>query len=140
MGWLVSGFKAIFGTGQDGSSNVLKVASGIGDYIDKQSFTEQEKSEFNGKMISAYSEFMASTVAENTERSRTRRDLSLWIIRFEIALLTASAILYKIDVDLSAFIYKIATTEPMSYLVLGVSAFFYGTHLIRSLPSKTKAP
>ncbi len=131
--------KSVFGAGQDGSSNVMKVASGIGGWIDGQQFTEQEKSEFNGKMIGAYSKFMESTVAENTERSRTRRDLSIWIIRFEIFLLAASAVLYKIDADLSLFVYKIATTEPMSYLVLGVSAFFWGTHLVRSLPSSNKS-
>ncbi len=136
MNWLVSGFKAIFGVGKSGSDNVLKVASGIGGWIDGQQFTEQEKAEYNANTVKAYSDFMASTMAENTERSITRRNLSIWIVRFEIFLLTASAVIYKFDGELSLFIYKIATTEPMSYLVLGVSAFFWGTHLVRQLPKK----
>jgi len=136
MGWLVSGFKAIFGAGQDGSSNVMKVASGIGGWLDGQQFTEQEKAEFNAKMIGSYSEFMASTVAENTERSRTRRDLSIWIIRTEIALLVASVITYKLDAELSEYIYRVATDSPMGYLTLGVGAFFWGTHMLRSATKK----
>ncbi len=129
--------KSVFGAGQDGSSNVLKVASGIGGWVDNLNYTDQEKSEFNAKMVGHYSDFMKNTVNENSQRSITRRDLSIWIIRFEIFLLATSAVLYKIDADLSLFVYKIATTEPMSYLVLGVSAFFWGTHLVRSLPKKS---
>jgi len=136
MGWLITGFKAIFGAGQSGSDNVMKVASGIGNFIDEQEFTEEERAVYNANTVKVYSDFMASTVAENTQRSLTRRNLSIWIIRFEIFLLTASAILYKFDSELSLFVYKIATTEPMSYLVLGVGAFFWGSHLVRQLPKK----
>ena len=130
-----SGVKAVFGAGQSGSDNVMKVASGIGGWIDGQQFTEQERAEFNANTVKSYSEFMASTVAENTERSITRRNIAIWVIRTEIALLVTSAIIYRLDSELSLYIYKIATTSPMDYLVLGVGAFFFGSHLVRQLPS-----
>ncbi len=136
MNWLVSGFKAIFGVGKSGSDNVLKVASGIGGWIDGQQFTEQEKAEYNANTVKAYSDFMASTMAENTERSITRRSIAIWVIRSEVAFLVSSAILYSFDKELSLYIYKIATTSPMDYLVLGCGAFFFGSHLVRQLPKK----
>ncbi len=129
---IVGGVKALFGAGTDGTSNVMKVASGIGGWIDGQQFTKQEQAEYNAKMIGHYSDYMQSTVAENTQRSLTRRNIALWVIRTEIALLVASAIIYRLDSELSLYIYKIATTSPMDYLVLGIGAFFFGSHLVRA--------
>ena len=129
---IVSGVKMLFGGGTDGTSNVMKVASGIGGWIDGQQFTKQEQADYNAKMISHYSDYMKSTVAENTQRSLTRRNIALWVIRTEIALLVTSAIIYRLDSELSLYIYKIATTSPMDYLVLGIGAFFFGSHLVRA--------
>jgi hypothetical protein len=135
---IFNGIKSVLGVGADGSSNVMKAASGIGNWIDGQQFTEQEKADFNGKMVEHYSDFMKSTVAENTQRSLTRRNIAIWVIRTEIAMLVSSAILYRLDAELSLYIYKIATTNPMDYLVLGIGAFFFGAHLVRQLPSNKK--
>ena len=67
LGGLVTGVKAIFGAGSDGSDNVMKVASGIGGWIDGQQFTEQERAEMNTKVVvPAFQKFMDSTVNENT--------------------------------------------------------------------------
>ncbi len=130
------GVKAVFGAGESGSDNVMKVASGIGEWIDEQRFTDQEKAAFNANTVKAYSEFMNSTVAENTQRSLTRRNVAIWVIRAEIAFLVSSAIIYRFDNELSLYLYKIATTSPMDYLVLGIGAFFFGSHLVRQLPKK----
>ena len=128
--------KGIFGAGDKGSDNVMKVASGIGGWIDGQQFTEQEKAEFNAKAIDVYADYIASTASENTERSITRRVIAIWIIRTEVFLLVASIILFKIDPAWSEYIYKVATTDPMNFLVLGVGAFFFGAHLVRATQGK----
>ena len=126
------GVRGFFGGGQDGQSNVMKVASGIGNWIDKGKFTEQEKAEHSARMIVHYSNYMESTVAENTERSRTRRDIALWIIKTEVFLLLTSVVVFKFDPALSEYIYRVATESPMGYLTLGVGAFFFGAHLVRA--------
>ena len=128
--------KGIFGAGDKGSDNVMKVASGIGGWIDGQQFTEQERAEFNAKAIGVYADYIASTASENTERSITRRVIAIWIIRTEIFLLVASIILFKIDPAWSEYIYKVATTDPMNFLVLGVGAFFFSAHLVRAARGK----
>lgn len=133
MGWLKSIGSFLLGGGSSkGADNVMKVASGIGGWIDGQKFTEQEKAEFSGAMIDAAGKFMQQTIGENTERSITRRQLALLIIRFELALITAAIVLYKIDPEYAAFIWNIASTDPMNYLVLGVGAFFFMAHIVRA--------
>ena len=127
-----SGIKAIFGGGQDGQSNVMKAASGIGNWIDEQKFTEQEKAAYNAELIGHYSEYMKSTVSENSQRSRTRRDIALWVIKVEIFLLLGSAAVFKFDEPMAKYLYQIATDSPMGYLTLGVGAFFFGAHLVRA--------
>lgn len=124
--------KGILGGGQDGQANVMKVATGIGGWIDGLKLTDQEKQEFQGEMVKHYSNFMASTVAENTERSRTRRDIALWIIKVEAFLLIFSLLTFKFDPSIAEYAYRIATDSPWGYLTLGVGAFFFGAHLVRA--------
>ena len=135
MGWfsgIVSGVKAIFGAGQDGQSNVMKAATGIGNWIDEQQFTDQEKAAYTASMADKFGEFMSHTINENTERSRSRREIAIWIIRAEIGFLTSSAISFKFDPELAKYLYQIAADSPMGYLTLGVGAFFFGAHLVRA--------
>ena len=138
FGGIIAAAKSVLGfsTAGNGADNVLKVATGIGGWIDGQQFTEQEKAEFNAKMISSYGAFMESTVGENTQRSITRRDLAIWIIRTEIILLVISVALHKIDPAWGAYVYTIATDSPLGLLTLGVGAFFFGTHLVRAAQGK----
>ncbi len=110
----------------------VKAATGIGNWIDEQSFTDQEKAEYNAKLIGHYSDYMKSTVNENSERSRTRRDIALWVIKVEIFLLLGSVAVFKFDPALSKYIYQVATDSPLGYLTLGIGAFFFGAHLVRA--------
>jgi len=133
MGWFsaIVGFLGGGGSG-NGPDNVMKVASGVGGWIDGLKLTDQERMEFDGKMAGVYAGYIQSTVDENTERSRTRRNIAIWVIRFEILLLTLSILLFKIDPSWSEYIFKIATNSPMDFLVLGIGAFFFGAHLVRA--------
>lgn len=147
MSWIsgiVTGVKAIFGSSESGSSNVMKVASGIGGWIDGQQFTDQEKAEMNTKVVvPAFQKFMDSTVNENTERSRTRRDIAIWVIRNWFILIWVMVFAYGFELiikatnhEFSAFIWQVFTHETLTYLVLGVGAFFFGAHIIRQVKDK----
>ena len=132
MGWLKAVGSFLTGGSKNGADNVMKVASGIGGWIDGQQFTEQEKAEFNGKLLEQYGKFMETTIGENTQRSLTRRDIAIWIIRAEIILLVFSVVLHKIDKPWGDYVYQICTDSPLGLLTLGVGAFFFGTHLVRA--------
>ena len=129
---IVSGVKAIFGGSDDGADRVMKVATGIGGWIDGQQFTDEEKAAYSAETAQQFQEFMSSTVKENTQRSLTRRNLAIWIIRTWILLLIASIIAAALGKnEIAEYIFNIATFHTMDYLVLGVGGFFFGAHIIR---------
>jgi hypothetical protein len=135
---LATGVKAIFGAGQDGSNNVMRVATGIGGYIDGLSYTDQEKAEKHSEVIiPSFQTYMDSTARENTERSRTRRNIAIWVIRNWFAFLWVSVVARGVELamgwshEFSTFVFGVATFSTMAYLVLGVGAFFFGAHIIR---------
>lgn len=134
---LVTGVKAIFGAGSDGASNVMKVATGIGGWIDEQQFTPEEKAKYSAETIKQFQVFMENTIKENTQRSITRREIAIWVIRNWFAFLwvavigTGFELAFKWSHEFSTFVFGIATHSIMSYLVLGVGAFFFGAHIIR---------
>jgi len=151
VGGLGSVVKSVFSGGGEktGSNNVMEIASGIGNFIDEQKFTDQEKAVNVGTVIiPAMQKFMDSTVGENTQRSKARREIALWIMRNWIVMLWASIVSFGVELiventkhEMSSFILGIATMSAMmTYLVLGVGGFFFGAHIIRQMPKKNQPP
>lgn len=132
MSWFSKAVGFISGSGGKGSDNVMKVASGIGNWIDNNKYTDQEKATNTLKILNHFDTFMANTVNENSEKSKTRRDVAQLVIRVELGFLIASGLLFKIDAAWSEYLFKVATDSPLGLLTLGVGAFFFGTHLIRA--------
>jgi hypothetical protein len=129
---IISGVKAVFGANQDGASNVMRVATGVGNWIDEQQFTPEEKAKYSAETAQQFQAFMDSTIKENTQRSITRRSLAIWVIRTWIMLLFASIIAQLFGMTGAAeYIWKVATYSTFDYLVLGVGGFFFGAHIIR---------
>jgi len=139
IGLIKSGFNAVFGVGQKGSDNVMEVARGVGTWIDERNLTDEEIMKNNAEMIPHMNEFIKNTVAENTERSRTRREIAIWIIRNWFIMLWVSIFAYGLELamdlthDFSAFVFSVATFSAMTYLVLGVGGFFFGAHIVRQI-------
>lgn len=142
MSWftgLIKGAVSLFvgsGSSSNGANNVMTVAKGVGSWIDGQQLTEQEKAEFNAEMVKNFGEFMAQTVNENTERSKTRREIAILIIKAFLLWLFISGIVYPFDKSWAEYWFKLATGETMGLLVLGVGAFFFGVHMLRTYQSK----
>lgn len=136
------GIKMLFGFGASanttGTDNVMKVVEGVGGWIDNLKYTDQEKASDSLIRAGLYHQYLETTMKENSERSRSRRDIALLVIRWELIMLTASALLFKIDKAWSEYLFKIATVEVIVYLVLGIGGFFFGAHLIRTHQSGKK--
>ncbi len=129
---ILSRVSKVFGGSEDGGDKVMEVAKGVGGWIDDLNYTDAEKAVNAGKIAEIYADYLKSTVDENSQRSKTRRDIAIWIIRCEMIMLFLSIILFKLDPGYSAYIFKVATHDPLNYLVLGVGAFFFGSHLVRA--------
>lgn len=134
LGALWAGAKVLMGFSgaSKGADNVMTIAKGVGSYIDEQNFTEQESHEFKLKIAGAYVNFMDSTKDENTQRSITRREVAIWVIRVELLCLMLYGILASFELKAATVWKEISFDSPLSILTLGVGAFFFGTHLLRS--------
>lgn len=144
MGWfsaVTSVVGSLFGGGMSASpsgkennkSFAETVVTGVGGWIDGQDFTEQEKSEANLKLAGAMTDFVTNTLNENSDRSLARRKIAILIIRYEMILLTSGLIAKGFEHPLAETILSIASASGIwGVLTMGVGAFFFGTHLIRS--------
>lgn len=113
------------------SGNGMDVVKGVGSWIDEQQWTEQEQAEWTTKRVELFSKFLDQTIKENSERSRTRRSLSLLFIRWWLLMMTFSGLLYPINQQWSKYIWQIVSYEYVVYFALGIGAFFWGAHIVR---------
>jgi hypothetical protein len=136
LGALWTGAKMVMGFGSGGgkgSDNVMTIAKGVGGFIDEQNFTTEEQAIHKVKLIGHMETFMENSVNENSERSKARREIALLVMRWTLFMLTLSAVLYKPYPDLAQYIKDIVTQDPMGYFILGIAAFFFGAHIVRSM-------
>lgn len=101
-----------------------------GSWIDGLSYTEQERAVAAAEMARAAQDFVASTLSENTMRSRTRRAIAIVWIRFELALIAASLLAFPIDPEMARYAWELASSEIMVWGTLSVLAFFFGAHIL----------
>ena len=121
-----------FSGASKGSENVMAIANGVGKFIDEQNFTEEEAHEQKLKVATAYVDYMQASQSENTQRSITRREIAIWVIRMEMVALVLYGALGSFKIEAAGVWKEIAFDSPLALLALGVGAFFFGTHLLRS--------
>jgi hypothetical protein len=135
VGWLKSIGSFITG-GSQVSRDIFDKDGGhlktFGAFVGNLRFTKEDMAEMDAETAVGVRKFAIDTLAENTERSKTRRDLAIFIIKYYAMLLFIAGILYKVDPEWSAFWFKLATETELGWLVMGVGLFFWGTHTIRS--------
>lgn len=142
MNW----FKKIIGT-EKVINNVFDKDKGlltqVGQWVGHQQFTEEERAKFDASMGEAVQKFSIATMNENTERSKTRRDLAnkwfdmhLMFIRLTALCIFLDWLIVKFtdaaEYELTSRIMAI-TFDPWLWAVTsGIGAFFWGTHALRS--------
>lgn len=110
----------------------------LGGWVDELGYGDQEKAEGQLEMLKAVRQHAVDTLEENTQRSKTRRDLAIMTIKFYFILVFLSGMVFKLDPEWSKVWYELAISVPMASLVLGVSGFFWGVHVLRTKQKKDK--
>jgi VIT1/CCC1 family predicted Fe2+/Mn2+ transporter len=103
----------------------------VGSWIGNSQHTEEEKAEMSrdiGKGVQAYA---IATLQESTERSVTRRLIAVHIIKFYTLLVFMTGMTYPISEGWSQVWFNLATDGVIGGLVIAISIFFYGAHIIR---------
>ena len=128
FGWFTGSPKAIDDVFDKDNGHLAK----IGGWIGNQQFTPEEQAKMNETMSKAVQKFAIDTLAENTDRSRARREIAVFIIQFFALMLFLSGITFPFHPDWSKAWLDIALNWQVGTLVSGVAGFFFGTHMLRS--------
>ena len=116
------------------ADDILDKDSGLlakaGQFIGNQQFTEQERSVANAELLKSSATFVASTLSESTERSKTRRQVAIRWINAQLGLVLLTAIVAPFNSKLSSFYFTLATSDLMMWGTVGVLTFFFGPYMI----------
>jgi hypothetical protein len=132
---MMSFIKSIFG-GADTAGKTMDLVSdsvrGIGNFIDEQKFTDEERSVALSKAVDSHLRLMEATTNENSKRSVTRRWLAWGISGFVLAWASVAmmfAIFGKDEVVTD--IIDVSNAFYLGVTFLAVIGFYFGVQLLR---------
>lgn len=99
-----------------------------GGFINDLHYSDVEKAEDLALFMQNVSDHIKTTLSESTERSRTRRALSILWIRVQLALILMVAICIPFNAKLAKDYYTLATSPVMVYGTTAVLIFFFGAY------------
>ena len=103
----------------------------VGGWIGNSKFTDEERAELSANIGKGVQAYAIATMKENTKRSVARRDIAMFIIKFYALLIFMTGMTYPISKEWSAVWFNLATDPIIGGLVIAISIFFYGSHMIR---------
>lgn len=126
--WLLGGTK----TAEKVIDTGLAAVKGIGEYIDEQELTEEEKAVQRAKLLEAHIKFVESTHKENGTRSVTRRGIA-WAVVLTILCsfaLSVALLLLHPTADIDGII-ELVKVFWLGEAFVAVIAFYFGAHLLK---------
>ena len=103
----------------------------FGGWVGGQQFTDQEQEELSANSLKDVRKFVVDTLGESTERSKTRRDIAVLVIKFYLLLLFISVMVFPFNKEWSTFALSVAMIPALGGLVVSIGVFFFGSHLIQ---------
>ena len=114
--------------------NVLDKDNGLlsqaGGWINRLSYTDQEKAEDNTALRKGIVAFAIATMGENSERSKARRMIAILWIKSQLAIVFMCAIAAPWNMHLAEFYFKLATSTLMICGTGAIITFFFGSYLL----------
>lgn len=128
MEWLFGGTK----TADTVVNTVADSVRGIGNFIDEQQYTDEEKAVQHSKLVDAHLEFLRVAYDQNSIRSITRRYLA-WSICFTILGFATVAVVLGVmgkeqEVQL---IIEVSKAFWLGEAFLAVVAFYFGSAFLQ---------
>jgi len=103
----------------------------FGGWIGGQQFTDQEQAELSANSLKDVRKFVVDTLGESTERSKTRRDIAVLVIKFYLLLLFISVMVFPFNKEWSTFALSVAMIPALGGLVVSIGVFFFGSHMVQ---------
>lgn len=111
----------------DKDDGLLKSAGG---WIDNLSHTDQEQAEDKKELRKAVVAYAVTSMNENSERSKARREIAkIWIkVQLWLIMLTATAI--PLDDNVAKSYFELATSSIMLGGTGAIITFFFGSYML----------
>ena len=123
-----------FSWGDKVVDNVLDKKDGllvrVGGWIDGQQHTEQEKAEDQKELRKGVIAYAVSSMGENSERSKARREIAKLWIKTQLGLILMCAICAPFNMALAEFYFKLSTASVMLAGTGAIITFFFGSYLL----------
>ena len=130
-----SAIKGVFKADPKTVDDIMDKDNGLlvkfGGFVNDLHYSDAEKAAAMAEVVSGASEFVKSTMSENTERSKTRRSIAIYWIKFQLAVIALTLAAYPFDPPLAEFYWKVATSKIMLFGTMSVIIFFFGAHVLR---------
>jgi hypothetical protein len=104
----------------------------LGEWVGNAKFTHEERAEMNRDMIKTANQFVVDTLGENSERSKSRREIARLIIRLECSLIAGAGITAPFNIEWSTVLFELSTSTVMLSSVTAIILFFFGTNMLRA--------
>lgn len=120
------------GKESEGVSNAMSVAKGVGNFIDEQQYTPEERAIANAKVMDNVLEAVKATRSENSTRSVTRRVLA-WMIMGSLVLAFWLGVFieYALKGDVKPLM-NLVEAFMIGELATAVGAFYFMVAIFRS--------
>ena len=126
-------FKKDRSTIVNGAVDLVKNVRGM---IDDSKLTDEERMRYHAANAQAASDFVKDTMAENTERSRARRAIAIFLVYFFCSLVVVLMILWKFDKEWFVAGKDMVVAFDLHWAFLAVITFFFGSHVLRGYQQK----
>ncbi len=100
----------------------------VGGWIGSMSLTPEEVLKYNATTVTSVQEFVAATLSESTERSKTRRSIAILWIKAHLGIILMCCIAAPWDKELAQFYFDLATSTLMLTVTTAITIFFFGSH------------
>ena len=103
----------------------------FGGFVNNLHYSDAEKAAAMAEVVVGATDFVKSTMNENTERSKTRRSIAIYWIKFQLSLIALTVVAFPFDAGIAEFYWKVATSKIMLFGTMSVIIFFFGAHVLR---------
>lgn len=107
----------------------------VGSWVGNMNFTSEEQAEMNVKIADKAADFVASTLSENTVRSKTRRSIAELWIKVQLALVLMTAICIPWNKEIASDYFDLATSSLMMMGTGSIIVFFFGGYYLNKKAS-----
>lgn len=104
--------------------------SQVGSWIGGQQFTTEEQAEMNEGIRKGVVQYAISSMNENSERSKARREIAKMWIKVQLWLILFCAMTIPLDKAMAKAYFELATSTVMIGGTAAIITFFFGSYML----------